>query len=69
MNGTYDNGPRHENGASAPAVYEVPPVTHVSRSMGCEVANTDVGSVLSVYIMALTPAIKIASRPTQPAAY
>jgi hypothetical protein len=43
-------------------------VTHVSRSIGCEVAKTDVGSVLSVYMIALTPAIKIASRPTQPAA-
>ena len=44
-------------------------MTHVSWPIGSEVAKTDVGRVLSVYIMALTPAIKIASRPTQPAAF
>ena len=43
-------------------------MTLVSWPTCNEGAKTDVGRVLSVYIVALMPAIKIASRPSQPAA-
>jgi hypothetical protein len=50
-------------------VHEVPPVQGlVSDQHKMKIARTYVGKVLSTYIIALMPVIKIASRPTQPAA-
>lgn len=68
LGGTYNNSSRHENGASTPMVYEVPSMGKLSINQLAYVVNTHVGSVLSRYIMELIPAIKIASRPSQPAA-
>ena len=49
-------------------IYEVPSMGYLSIGQLANVVNTHVGSVLSRYIMELMPAIKIASRPSQPAA-
>ena len=49
-------------------IYKVPSMGYLSIDQLANVVNTHVGSVLSRYIMELMPAIKIASRPSQPAA-